>query len=124
MKDFSFDGPATLSAGKQVVKVVNQGPQLHEWNVMKLAPCKTPEDIGKFFASPSGPPPFASLGGLNGVQKDGVGFVNLDLTPGNYVAICNIPDPRIGQAALRARYGASLHGSVAQPKAAAGGIPR
>ncbi|MBM2826802.1 MAG: hypothetical protein HW403_866 [Dehalococcoidia bacterium] len=93
LKDFTFDQPATLAAGKSVVKVVNAGPQLHEWNLLKLAPGKTVDDVGKFFSSPAGPPPFQSAGGFNGVQKDSAGYALLNLTPGQYVAICNIPDP-------------------------------
>lgn len=93
MKDFSFDQGDTLPAGKNTFKVVNAGPQPHEWNIMRLEQGKTMEDVGKWFAQPAGPPPFQAVGGMNGLTTGQSGYVTLYLPTGNYLAICNIPDP-------------------------------
>lgn len=97
MKDFSFDHGDTLPAGKNTFKVVNAGPQPHEWNIMRLEQGKTADDVGKWFASPAGPPPFQMVGGMNGMGMGASGYVTLSLLTGNYLAICNIPDPGTGK---------------------------
>src|SRR5712691_10862087 len=40
MKDFAYDGPTSLSPGRTVIRIDNTGPQVHEMNVLKLAPGK------------------------------------------------------------------------------------
>lgn len=100
MKDFHFDMSSEMKAGKQVWKIVNDGPQPHELQVLKLAPGKTVDDMAAFFQTqgpPSGPPPFDTLGGMQGLNQGLSGWLNLDLTAGNYVAICYIPDPKSGK---------------------------
>ena len=96
MRDFSFEIPATLPAGVATYQVVNGGPQPHELDVVKLAPGKTEDDLLGWDAAPSGPPPFASVGGLNGLSAGATGYMTLDLEPGTYVAVCHIPDPGSG----------------------------
>jgi len=116
LKDFSFDMPASLPAGTVIVKVTNDGPQPHQMEIAKLAPGKTSQDVSTFFASQpappasgapaasssaaasgkpqaaAGPPPFQDLGGMNGLSKGESGWAVLNLTPGDYVAFCAIPD--------------------------------
>lgn len=46
-------------------------------------------------APPEGPP-FTSAGGMTPIVPGRTGFVSLNLTPGNYVLICFIPDPADG----------------------------
>ena len=96
MRDFSFEIPATLPAGVATYQVVNGGQQPHELDVVKLAPGKTEDDLLGWDAAPSGPPPFASVGGLNGLSAGATGYMTLDLEPGTYVAVCHIPDPGSG----------------------------
>ncbi len=98
MKDFHFTMPAEVKAGKQVWKVVNNGPQPHEIALVRLADGKTLEDIYAWYAKPEGPQPFSMAGGMQAISSvGGSGFINLDLKPGNYVAICDIPDPASGK---------------------------
>lgn len=93
MKEFAFTMPA-LSKGSTTVRVVNEGQQLHEFEVFKLAPGKTPLDVAAFFSGPpSGPPPFEFAGGVSGLTKGLAANLQLDLTAGNYVAICAVTDP-------------------------------
>jgi hypothetical protein len=98
MKDFSFEMPTALRAGKATYKVVNVGPQMHELNIVKLADGKTAQDLLVWQNAPAGPPPFAAVGGINAFSADGSGYMTLDLEPGTYLAICNVPDPRTGLA--------------------------
>jgi hypothetical protein len=94
MDDFSFDMPSEVRAGRQVWKVVNQGVQWHELNVVQLAPGKTMADLNAFFASGGeGMPPFMPVGGINGFSTNGEGWAIMDLEPGSYIALCFIPDP-------------------------------
>ena len=95
LKDFMFDLPDSLPAGNTVIKVINEGPEPHEFNILRLEEGKTVEDVVKFLnGEAGGPPPFAPVGGMNGLDVGLSGYAELDLAPGNYVAICNIPSPK------------------------------
>ena len=94
LKDFMFDMPDSLPAGKTVIKVTNEGPEPHEFNIMRLEDGKTKDDVMQFLGGAGGPPPFAPIGGMNGLDVGLSGYAELDLVPGNYVAICNIPSPK------------------------------
>jgi hypothetical protein len=96
LRDFTFDLPDRLPAGSVTYRVVNDGPQPHELNVLKLAPGATVDDVRAWLANPSTPPPFEAVGGMNGLSAGVDGFMTVDLKPGEYVAICNIPDPASG----------------------------
>lgn len=96
--DFSFVLPTDIKAGKQIWKVVNEGSQIHEINLMKLAEGKTIEDVMAWAQKPEGQPPFANVGGYNGMDPKATGWIDLDLTPGDYIAICHVPDPATGKA--------------------------
>jgi hypothetical protein len=96
MRDFTFDMPATLPSGHMTYDVVNSGPQMHELNVLRLAPGKVAQDVIDWQTAPSGPPPFEAVGGMEAFSAGGSGDMTLDLQPGIYVAICNVPDPASG----------------------------
>lgn len=98
LEDFTFVLPSDIQAGKQTWKVVNKGKQPHEINLLKLAAGKTLDDLHAWMAAPSGPPPVHNVGGFNGIEPNQAGWMELDLTPGQYVAICHIPDPATGKA--------------------------
>lgn len=95
LKDFMFTMPESLPVGKTIIKVTNEGPEPHEFNILRLEDGKTVEDVMKFLnGEAGGPPPFAPVGGMNGLDVGLSGYAELDLAPGNYVAICNIPSPK------------------------------
>lgn len=105
--DYGFDGmPATATAGANVWMVTNNGPQLHEMLVLKLAEGVTadalldmmsaPPPAGTPEASPAGPPPFAIVGGAAPMSVDAVNYLELDLEAGSYAAICFVPDAESG----------------------------
>jgi len=59
--DFSFVLPTDIKAGKQIWKVVNEGSQLHEINLMKLAEGKTLDDVAAWWQNPKAPRPSPTL---------------------------------------------------------------
>ncbi len=98
LKDFAFVLPSTIAAGPQLLQVTNQGPQPHEMTLFKLAPGKQVQDVVAFLKKPAGPPPMTDAGGIAGLAPRTSGWLKVNLTPGNYVTICFIPDPATGKA--------------------------
>ncbi len=95
LKDFAFDLPDSLPAGPVTIKVINDGPEPHEFNILKLADGKTAADVMQFLSGAAGgPPPFTPVGGMNGLDMGLWGYAELNLEPGTYAAICNIPSPK------------------------------
>jgi len=98
LRDFSFVMPASVKAGQQVWQITNEGPQPHEIMLVKLADGKTMDDIQAYMQEPHGTPPFSQIGGFQAINPGATGWLNLDLTPGEYLALCHIPDPASGKA--------------------------
>jgi hypothetical protein len=101
LRDFGFDIPDTLPAGMASFRVFNAGPQPHELNILKLAPGASASDVLAWQPDQGTPPPFEAVGGMNGLSQGLEEYMTLDLEPGEYVAICNIPDPESGTAHSR-----------------------
>jgi hypothetical protein len=93
---FSFSKPVT--AGKHAIRVVNNGPQMHEAEIFRLQPGKTGGDIfmwvdGGF----KGPPPGAPVAGTAPEAKGHENVLMIDLSPGNYAILCFMPDAKDGK---------------------------
>ncbi len=99
LRDFAFDTPAdSLPSGRNTWRITNAGPQPHEIQVARLNAGGTTNDILSFFASPpSGPPLFRTVGGFQGIDANGGGWLTLDLPAGDYGFYCAIPDPSSGK---------------------------
>ena len=100
MKDFTYELPASLPAGRNTFRVNNTGPsQPHELTVARLQPGATVQSAVQYWTgeSPSGPPPYITLGGMQGIVVNEGGWMTVDLTPGEYAALCVIPDPTSGK---------------------------
>jgi uncharacterized cupredoxin-like copper-binding protein len=97
LADYNFVVKGALSAGKHTIKVENNGPQEHEVEIVRLAPGKTMKDLGEWMKTMQGPPPANAIGGIAGTMKSTGGYVTVDLTPGNYVLLCFIPDAKDGK---------------------------
>ena len=95
--DFSFTLPQAIKAGKQTWEIKNDGKQPHEMTLIKLAEGKTMADVAAFMAKPAGAPPFADVGGMQGIMPGATAWLDLNLEPGNYVALCHIPDMASGE---------------------------
>lgn len=104
--DYAFVLEAPLQAGRQTIRVHNTGPEPHDINLLKLAPGRTLEDIRHFLnperarrpgqADDPGPP-LPSLGSpAGGVATLAPGmeaFLEVNLTPGDYVLACMVTSP-------------------------------
>jgi uncharacterized cupredoxin-like copper-binding protein len=93
MADFLYDMPETLPAGDTIIKVINNGPEAHEMNLLLLAEGKSVSDVMAYLSDPQGAPPFVPVGGMNGLNPGMTGYIEFNFVPGKYVAICNIPSP-------------------------------
>jgi len=97
LADYSFGFSTPLTAGKHIIKIENAADQPHEVLIVRLAEGKTVEDFGKWATDFQGPPPGEALGGVAPFTKGRSIYVPLDVTPGNYVLICFVPDAKDGR---------------------------
>jgi hypothetical protein len=97
LADYNFLIKGALTAGKHTIKVENSGPQPHEVEMIRLAPGKTTKDLGAWMEKMEGPPPGDAIGGIAATVPATTGYFNVDLTPGNYVLICFVPDAKDGK---------------------------
>jgi uncharacterized cupredoxin-like copper-binding protein len=98
LTDYAFTVTAgALTAGKHIVKIVNNGPQDHEIELLRFAAGKTMKDLAAWAASLQGPPPAGAIGGVANLTKGAAAYFDIDFTPGNYVFVCFYPDARDGR---------------------------
>jgi hypothetical protein len=98
MLDFGYDLPSRIEAGEQTWEVFNAGVQPHELLVAKLEEGKTIADVMTYLQNgEQGVAPYEFQGGAQGMATGYSNFVHFDLTPGEYVALCFIPDPTTGK---------------------------
>jgi hypothetical protein len=97
LADYNFMIKGELTAGKHTIKVENIGPQPHEIEIARLAPGKTMKDLAAWMQAKDGTPPGNAIGGFAAAVPSTIGYVNVDLTPGNYVFICFVPDAKDGK---------------------------
>lgn len=94
LRDFSFDIPDSLPSGRRTFSVPNAGQQPHELMIGRLLPGKTGADLLAYASQPpSGPPPLEPVAGVSGIPAAGSALFSADLEPGQYYAVCFIPDP-------------------------------
>ena len=91
--DYGFTGAdEPLHAGDITVQFTNNGAEAHEANVLQLAEGATVEDVAAWFQAPAGPPPFANVGGAQGIMPGASTLATVNLEAGNYAFICFIPN--------------------------------
>ena len=93
LKDFSFDLPDTLAAGRHTLLVVNDGPQPHELVLFRLDDGRTSDDfMGWVQAGFKGAPPAQGEGGTVGLEPGTSNTIVRELKPGRYVLLCFVPN--------------------------------
>jgi hypothetical protein len=90
-KEFSFGFPAKWTGS---ISVDNIGQQPHEFQIMEIAPGKTPADFEKWFQDNAGPPPWMTGGGPAVIAPGAKAYFEADLKPGTYYLMCFVADPQ------------------------------
>lgn len=99
--DFVFEPPADFN-GNGTYAVENQGNEVHELALFKIADGKTLDDVKGFLLTPpgtpppAGPPPFTEAGGTVGLSPNQTAWLTMKLAPGQYAMFCFFPDPSKG----------------------------
>jgi uncharacterized cupredoxin-like copper-binding protein len=94
MQDFNFTLPSQGLGAPGTYRFVNNGAQAHEFVVMRINDGKTLADVLPYLqAGFQGDKPLTFAGGSGGVEPGKTGYVDLALSPGQYVAMCFITDP-------------------------------
>ena len=97
LADYSFTTSTPLTAGKNVIRVVNSATQPHEVVIVRVFPGKTVGDVAAFGEKPVGAPPGEVVGGASFIAGPIENFIEVDLTPGDYGFICFVPDAKDGK---------------------------
>jgi uncharacterized cupredoxin-like copper-binding protein len=105
-KDYAFEAPDSVSAGLTTFHLVNEGPNLHHVQLVRLDSGKTFADFEVAIKNPGPPPRWVSfVGGPNAPDPGKTTEAMVDLTEGNYVIVCavDIPDkvPHFAKGMLR-----------------------
>jgi hypothetical protein len=90
--DFKLDMPAKVPAGAVTMRLVNNGKELHQAQIVRLDEGKTLADFEQAMKH-EGPPPgwVRFVGGPNGVAPGQETTNTATLVPGQYVVLCYIP---------------------------------
>lgn len=93
--DYSFDGPDTLPAGWNTIRLRNDGQELHHVLMWRLEDGKTLADLEAHLASgdPADPTWAVNYGGPNASIGPFQAESTIWLDPGEYAAVCVIPSP-------------------------------
>jgi hypothetical protein len=92
--DYGFSGPERISGGLTTVRIVNEGRDLHHIQFLKLLQGKSAADFrAAIAADPSRLPGWVQYaGGPNAHLPGSQASATLNLTEGDYVVMCWIPD--------------------------------
>jgi hypothetical protein len=93
-RDYGFSGPDRLPAGLTNIRIVNQGRDLHHIQFLKLLGGKTAADFRAAIAADGSRLPnwVEYAGGPNAHVPGSQAAATVNLTEGDYVLICWIPD--------------------------------
>ena len=98
LADFSFGLPAGGLSTSGTYRVTNEGSADHEMALMRIDDDKAFGDVVAYLQSGfQGEPPVAFTGGAGGIEPGAEGYVDLDLAPGEYVAMCFLEDEATGK---------------------------
>ncbi|MGE0158115.1 MAG: hypothetical protein AB7T31_01815 [Gemmatimonadales bacterium] len=94
--DYAFSLDAPLTSGSHAIRVVNGATQSHEIALFRILPGKTIDDVMAWGATYAGEPPMTAAGGVPAIRPGQEAVMHVELTPGEYVALCFVPDANDG----------------------------
>lgn len=98
LTNYKFTLSEPLTAGEHVIRIVNNGDQVHEAVMFRLEHGKTGQDIFNWVGGGlQGPPPAVPVGGVSAESPGMSNLVPVHFTAGNYALICFVPDATDGQ---------------------------
>jgi hypothetical protein len=97
LTDYTFELSGPITAGKHIIRVINQAEQPHEVVFARLAEGKTAQDLALWSEKMEGPPPGEPIGGTVGLAQFVENYVIADFTPGEYALLCFLPDAKDGK---------------------------
>jgi hypothetical protein len=91
-RDYAFDAPDTITAGRTEVRLVNRGREAHHAYLVRLDKGKSLDALLAALRA-GGPMPSWThdVGGPNSPVPGGTSVAVVDLTPGSYAVLCVIP---------------------------------
>lgn len=96
LSDFTF-ASGDIAAGTHTFHVVNDGPQIHEIQLVRLNDGTTTQQFTAALApGAAGPPPGAFLGGPGALSVGEDDYWTVTLKPGSYLFLCFVPDTASG----------------------------
>lgn len=94
LRSYSFETDSVLKPGRRILRVENQADEPHEVFIARVPQGGSVENIMTWLRKPSNPPPFEPVGGTMVLSKGESAFASLDLTVGQYVLMCFVPDTK------------------------------
>jgi len=92
-REYTFDAPASLTAGTTTFRLVNDGKEPHQISIVRLAKGKTLADF-LAAAKANQPTPWAvGVGGPNAAAPGQTIDATVTLDAGNYLLLCWVPSP-------------------------------
>lgn len=88
LSDFRFDMSALPTTGSTTMRIVNNGPHVHELVAFELFGNATTMEFVEAIESGRGPPPGRPVGGIAPISPGREAVITLDLTPGRYTFVC------------------------------------
>lgn len=94
LNDYSFSLTGQPRVGSRTISVANQGKEVHEVALIRLAPGATMETVAAWIeGGEKGPPPGEPFAGITGIAPGQSQNFTAELSPGTYGLICFVPAP-------------------------------
>jgi len=97
LSNYKFELSDSLTGGSKTIDVVVAPGQPHELAILRLLPGKTMDDFMKWGTTYQGPVPVSVVGGTTAAVAGIHQRITVDLTPGQYILICFVPDAADGK---------------------------
>lgn len=102
--DHHITVPSVIHESERLLLKINVFDQTHEFALLNVPGVKTPAELLACLTAPPGPPPPGctltapptDAGGAASIAPGGTHWVELHLKPGDYAALCFVPDIKTG----------------------------